>query len=104
MSIDPVSGLTPVHATSAPTPTSLVAQPDTRARAAQWADDFRNEAKKSPIERIIDGVLRRHSLTKEQYEALPAHDRLPIDDEIQEAIRLAFKTPQKPGSLTDVVA
>jgi hypothetical protein len=62
-------------------------------QAKKIAADFLKEAKKTPMERVRDSVLRRHKMSAEQLDHLPADQKAGIEREIQEAIRRALKAP-----------
>ena len=65
---------------------------------------FQKEARKTPVERARDEVLREHGLTEETYAALPPDQKLEIDREVVERIRLLLqagksKTPKEDEQL-----
>lgn len=55
------------------------------------AEAFLNEAKKSPIERMREAILKQHNLTEEQFEALPGDQREAIQREVEEALKQKMK-------------
>ncbi|WP_010214774.1 hypothetical protein [Sphingomonas sp. PAMC 26621] len=61
------------------------------AKSKQIVADFQKEAKKSPIDRMIERILKSHKLTKEQFDALPREQKEAISKEIQDAIEQASK-------------
>ena len=71
--------------------TSSVLPDDKRQNGTDAVAAFRNEAKKSPIDRIRESVLKRHKLTQEQLNNLPPEQQSAIQQEIAEAIKRAMK-------------
>jgi hypothetical protein len=59
---------------------------------------FLKEARKTPAERARDQVLKEHGLTEEAYEALPPDQKLEIDGEIVERVRLVMNVDQAKGT------
>ncbi|WP_213980365.1 hypothetical protein [Sphingomonas sp. dw_22] len=76
-------------------------QPASRQASAPKLDDaseaFLAEAKKSPIERIQDSILKKHNLTKEAFEQLPASEQASIQKEIEDTVKQWTKGA-KPGA------
>jgi hypothetical protein len=65
---------------------------------------LRQEARKSPMERIRDDILRRHNLTEAQFATLSKAQRAGITREIEDAMKRVVKAPKKPETKVDVVA
>ncbi|MBB5710556.1 hypothetical protein [Sphingomonas xinjiangensis] len=61
------------------------------SKAEQVIAEFRKEAKKTPMERLRDNILKRHNMTQEQFDALSPELKAPIQREIEEAMRRAVK-------------
>lgn len=83
-----------LNATNAPersASTRSSSQTDTTLRADQWAADFLKEAKKTPIQRIREEILKRHHLTEAEFAALPTEEQAKILREIEEAVKAALK-------------
>ena len=62
--------------------------------AKKIAADFGKEARKTPMERIRDGILKSHNMSAEQLDKLPAAQKAGIEREIQEAVKRAMKAPE----------
>jgi TPP-dependent pyruvate/acetoin dehydrogenase alpha subunit len=60
--------------------------------ADRAVEDFRAEAKKSPIDRLREAILKRHGLSQDQFEALPADKQGPILKEIEDALKQRTET------------
>lgn len=58
------------------------------------AEAFLAEAKKSPIDRMREAILKQHNLTQEQFDALPGDQRDAIQREIEEALKQKMKVAQ----------
>lgn len=71
------------------------------------AQNFLNEIKKSPIERMVDAWLKAHGLTKEDLEKMPPEKQQAImkqmSEDIAEAMKRKIAENQK-GVMTNVVA
>ncbi|QUT07092.1 hypothetical protein KFK14_06625 [Sphingobium phenoxybenzoativorans] len=80
--------------------TSAVAGPAAAKGVKTAFDAILDELKKvghqTPMERARDAVLKKHALTDEQYQALPASQRTAIDKEIAEAVRKVAEAQMKP--------
>lgn len=93
---------------NAPTPAAAAGSPQGAAPAANADYDFRSvfEAaiapktpqeelaeylKKTPIEHMIDAVLKRHGLTKEKLAALPPEERKAMEEMIAKEVREALQ-------------
>ncbi|HEX8486175.1 hypothetical protein [Sphingomonas sp.] len=74
---------------SAPGRSSL--DPDPPSKADEVVKAFLKEAKKSPIDRMRERILKSHGLTQEQFDALPKEQQGPIQREIEEAMKRALK-------------
>jgi hypothetical protein len=61
--------------------------------AKKIAADFTKEARKTPMERVRDSILKSHNMSPEQFDKLPADQKAGIEREIQEAIKRAMKAP-----------
>lgn len=68
----------------------------------ETAEAFLREAKKSPAERTKEAVLRRHSLTQEQFDQLSPEKQAAIRQEIEEEMRRKLGRAQG-GAFADVV-
>lgn len=68
----------------------------------ETAEAFLREAKKSPAERTKDAVLKRHGLTQEQFDALPAEKQAAILREIEDEMKRKLGRAQG-GAFADVV-
>ena len=53
--------------------------------------EFRKEARKTPMERLRDTILKRHNLSQEQFEALDPELKSAIQREIEEAMQRPLK-------------
>jgi hypothetical protein len=64
--------------------------PTSSSRQTKFHDMFENlkkEASKTPEERAKDGVLEKHGLSEDDYQALPKDQKEAISLEIQQAVR-----------------
>jgi hypothetical protein len=68
----------------------------------ETAEAFLREAKKSPAERTKEAVLKRHSLSQEQFEALPPEKQAAIRQEIEDEMKRKLGRAQG-GAFADVV-
>ncbi|UYY75855.1 hypothetical protein [Sphingomonas sp. R1] len=68
----------------------------------ETAEAFLREAKKSPAERTKEAVLKRHSLSQAQYDALPPEKQAAIRQEIEEEMKRKLGRAQG-GAFADVV-
>ena len=57
------------------------------ADADSAVNAFLAEAKKSPMERIKEAILRKHGITEAQFEQLPAEKQALIQREIEETMK-----------------
>ncbi|MET0307256.1 MAG: hypothetical protein ABW023_00995 [Sphingomonas sp.] len=60
--------------------------------ADRAVEDFRAEAKKSPIDRLREAILKRHGMSQEQFESLPPDKQAPIVKEIEDALKRRTET------------
>ena len=65
---------------------------DKMKEAKDIVADFSKEAKKTPIDRIRESVLKKHGLTQEQLDQLPPEQQSAIRQEIAEAMKRTLKT------------
>ncbi|WP_333570843.1 hypothetical protein [Sphingomonas sp.] len=66
------------------------------------AQAFLREARKSPAERTKEAVLKRHSLTQEQFDQLPAEKQAAIRQDIEDEMKRKLGRAQG-GAFADVV-
>lgn len=59
-------------------------------------DELKKVGAQTPMERARDAVLKKHGLTDDQYNALPATDRSAIDKEIADAARKVAEAQMQP--------
>lgn len=57
----------------------------------QVVSDFLKEAKKTPMERLRERVLKSHGLSEQQFDALPNEAKAGILREIAEAVKRSMK-------------
>jgi hypothetical protein len=70
------------------------------SRADQVIAEFRKEARKTPMERIRDTILKKHNLTPEQFDALQPELKAAIQREIEEAMKRAIKGGENGAAAT----
>ena len=85
-------------------PATSLPDADPKATADLRAAEFVKEARKSPMERMRDDILRRHNLTEAQFATLSKAQRAGITREIEDAMKRVVKAPKKPEIKVDVVA
>ncbi|WP_294331370.1 hypothetical protein [uncultured Sphingomonas sp.] len=68
----------------------------------ETAEAFLREAKKSPAERTKEAVLKRHSLSQDQFEALPPEKQAAFRQEIEDEMKRKLGRAQG-GAFADVV-
>lgn len=73
----------------------LSKQPRPSATSAEDVDGAANaflaEAKKSPMERVKEAILKKHGMTEAQFEQLPAEKQTQIQREIEETMTRKMK-------------
>ncbi|MHA6718002.1 hypothetical protein ACX40Y_01000 [Sphingomonas sp. RS6] len=74
-----------------------------RSAADDSREAFLREAKKSPAERTKEAVLKRHSLSEAQLDALPPERQAAIRREIEEEMTRKLGRAQG-GAFADVIA
>lgn len=62
-----------------------------RADADGAVNAFLAEAKKSPMERVKEAILKKHGITEEQFEKLPAEKQTQIQREIEDTMKQKMK-------------
>jgi hypothetical protein len=65
---------------------------------AKVLNDFLKEATKTPAERARDDVLKRHGMSEQDYQGLPADQKKAIDQEIVAAVQHTLRAPGQQGS------
>lgn len=68
----------------------------------ETAEAFLHEARKSPAERTKEAVLKRHSLTQEQFDQLAPEKQAAIRQEIEDEMKRKLGRAQG-GAFADVV-
>lgn len=65
---------------------------------------FLAEAKKSPMERVKEAILKKHGITEEQFEKLPAEKQTQIQREIEETMKRKMKGAKSDATTTGINA
>lgn len=57
----------------------------------QVVSDFLKEARKTPMERLRESILKSHHLSEKQFDALPKEEKAAILREIADAVKRSMK-------------